>query len=594
MKTALRLYARLLSSIAPYKGWVALSILAMVVAAALEPLMPALLKPLIDESLIGKDPESLWQIPLYLMLVFVAKGIAEYGANVSSQWIAHRAVADLRQRVFEHMLVLPLSTHQAQTQGRMLSRVLYDIPQVGTALSTAWIIVIRDSLVILGLIGFLVYTAWELTLFIFVIAPVIAWLIRLASQHMRASNEAVQHSTGQMAGVLEEGLKGLREIRIFGAQDYEARRFSSASEALRAHTMKAVRVSALNVPLVQVLAALAVSLVIYVASSLSVNDRLSPGEFVAFVAAMSMLFEPIRRLTNINATIQSGLAGAQSLFELLDWPAEPQHPPAKGWKATGAITFDAVSFRYPGQEDWALDGFSLKVAPGQTVALVGASGSGKSTVIHLLAGFDRPEQGEIRLDERPIQTLALQDLRAQLAWVGQHVVLFDDTIAANMAYGRPDVPFERIEAAARAAQAWPFIAPLKEGLMTLVGPNGSRFSGGQRQRLAIARAFLKEAPLLVLDEATSALDSESESLVQDALHTLMTGRTTLVIAHRLSTIEKADLIVVMDKGRIIEQGAHAALLAQNGAYARFHRLQSGGMTGSESAADSKEKTPCTS
>ncbi|MEO0003184.1 MAG: lipid export permease/ATP-binding protein MsbA, partial [Pseudomonadota bacterium] len=519
-----------------------------------------------------------WRLPLLLMLAFLGKGLAEYVISVSSQWVANKAVADLRQRVFEHQMALPLALHQSEPPGRMLSRILYDIPQVGQALSTAWIIVIRDSLVIVGLVGYLLYSAWELTLLIVAVAPVVAWIIRVASTRLRSSNQDIQDITGRLTGMVDASLLGIKEIKVFGARDYEARRFRVVVDRLRRETMRAIRVSAANVPLVQVLAAMAVSGVIYVATSLSANDRLSPGEFIGFVTAMSMLFEPIRRLTNVNATIQSGLAGAQSIYALLDQPPEPESPAGAGESlpgslAQGLVRFDRVCFRYPGQGAWAVDDLTLDIMPGQTVALVGGSGSGKTTLASLLARFFNPESGRILIDEVPIDALALSQWREQIAFVSQQVVLFDGTVAANIAYGRPDVPLERIEQAARAAHAMEFIERLPEGLQTEIGENGARLSGGQRQRLALARAFLKDAPILILDEATSALDTESERQVQAALGTLIQGRSTLVIAHRLSTVEGADKIVVMDNGRIVEQGRHQELLARGGAYARLYRMQ---------------------
>ena len=576
MKGSIQLYRRLLGSLKPYRKVVLLSVLAMVVAASLEPVLPALLKPLVDESLIGKSKTAQWQVPLFLMLAFLGKGIAEYAANVSSQWIANKAITDLRQQVFRHQMHLPMSVHQAESGGRMLSRILYDIPQVGSALSNAWIIVIRDSLVIVGLTGYLVYTAWELTLLIIAIAPLIAWLIRVASRKLRGTNREMQQTTGRLTGAVEESLAGVREIKLFGTHEHEDRRFSSIAERLRKQTMRTVRVSSANAPLVQVLAAAAVSAVIWTASTLSAQDKLTPGEFVAFVTAMSMLFEPIRRLTNINAVIQRGLAGAQSIFDLLDTLPEPdtldedpERPPA-----TGALRFDRVCFRYPDQAAWAVEDFSLDIAPGETVALVGASGSGKSTLVNLIARFFEPQQGRILLDGATLCSLPLPWLRGQLGWVGQQVVLFDDTIAANIAYGRSDVDEQEIIRAARAAHAWEFIEKLPEGLATRVGQNGSQLSGGQRQRIAIARAFLKDAPVLLLDEATSALDNESERAVKDALDELRQNRTVLVIAHRLSTIQDADRIVVMEHGRILEIGSHTELVQRGGAYRQL--LESAG------------------
>jgi len=574
---SLTLYRRLLGYIKPYRPVVAISLLSMMVAALLEPVLPALLKPLINHGFSGQGGGPAWQLPAMLMGAFMVKGVAEYCANLASQWVAQRAITDLRQKVFHHQTGLPLSAHQAQTHGRMLSRVLYDIPQVGQALSNAWIIVVRDTMIIIGLTAFLLYTAWQLTLLIVVVAPLVAVIIRTASRKLRGSNLQVQQLVGQVAGLVESALTGVKEIKIFGARDYEAGRFNALSERLRKATMKTIRVQAANVPLVQVLAAAAVSGVIFMATTVTSTNPLTPGDFGAFVAAMAMLFEPIRRLSNVNSTIQNGLAAAQGIFALLDTPVEPERegePAPMGVDgAAQPLVFRHVSFTYPGQTKPALANFNLVLTPGQTVALVGASGSGKSTVTNLLARFYLPEDGQILYGDHPIEALPLSAWRSQLALVGQQVVLFDDTLANNIAYGRPDVPREAIERAARAAHAWEFIEKAPQGLDTPCGENGLNLSGGQRQRIAIARAFLKDAPLLILDEATSALDNESERQVQQALPELMAGRTTLIIAHRMSTIEHADLIVVMDQGRIVEQGRHAELLARGGHYARLHSAQ---------------------
>ena len=569
MKASLLLYRRLLATLLPYRKVVAISVLAMIATAALEPALPALLKPLVDKSLIAKNATAQWQVPLLLMLAFLGKGIADYVAGVASQWVATKAITDLRQQVFEHQMHLPLSAHQTEAPGRMLSRILYDIPQVGSALSNAWMIVVRDSLVIVGLTAYLIWTAWELTLLLLLIAPAVAWIIRGASRKLRRGNRAMQETAGLMTGTVEESLAGIREIKLFGTHAHENGRFEAVSERLRKETMRTVRISSANVPLVQVLAAVAVSLVIWVASLLSAQDRLTPGTFVAFVAAMAMLFEPIRRLTNVNTVIQKGLAGAQSIYELLDTPPEPDTASGERPRARGELRFEAVGFRYPGQEQPALADFSLAIPPGRTVALVGASGSGKTTAVQLIARFFDPQSGRVLLDGTALPELPLAWLRSQIAWVGQQVVLFDDSVAANIAYGRPNTPEAAIVEAARQAHALEFIEELPEGLRTRVGPNGSQLSGGQRQRIAIARAFLKNAPILLLDEATSALDNESERAVKEALAELRRDRTVLVVAHRLTTIRDADLIVVMEHGRIVEQGRHEALAEAGGAYARL-------------------------
>lgn len=588
MKAGFELYRRLLGTLRPHRRVVALSVLAMVLVAALEPLLPALLKPLVDDSLIARDATAQWRIPLLLIAVFVAKGIADYLASVSSQWVAHRAIADLREQVFSHQLHLPLAVHQSEAQGRMLSRILYDIPQVSTALSTAWIVVVRDSLVIVGLSAYLFWMAWELAVLLLLVAPVVALLIRTASRRLRGGNHAIQSSAADMTGLVGESLAAIREIKIFGTHGFEDQRFSRVSERLRKQTLRTVRVASANGPVVQVVTASAVALVLWIASGMSAHERLTPGEFVAFVAAMAMLFSPLRRLTNVNSVIQRGLAGAQSIYDLLDTPVEPiaatetAQPP----RSRGSIRFESVCFAYPGQEDLALDHLDLAVDADQTVALVGASGSGKTTAIQLIARFFEPSTGRILIDGRPLADCPLPWLRQQIAWVGQQVVLFDDTIAANIAYGRKDLDEADILAAARKAHAMEFIEKLPQGLQTRVGPDGGQLSGGQRQRIALARAFLKNAPILLLDEATSALDNTSEQAVRDALTELRQHRSVILVAHRLSTVRDADRIVVMERGRVVEQGCHDDLAARGGAYAQL--LASAAAPGSHDLADAAQ------
>ncbi len=563
-----QLYLRLLTYLKPYWRTVAFALLAMGVIAGLEPMLPALMQPLIDDSLIAKDKQAMLWVPLAILAVFVVKGLAEYAATVLSQGVAQRTMADLRSAMFAKMMTLPIDRQQAIGSSNLLSRVTFDVTQVANALSEVWIVVIRDSFIILGLLGFLLYTSWHLTLFIIAIAPVAAFIIRKASGLMRTSSSEVQTSMGQVTAILDEALTGRREISIYAGHAHEQNRFNAAVERLRSQTMSIVKVASANVPLVQVIAAVAVSCVIYVATQLSAQELLSPGQLIAFITGMSMLFEPIRRLTGINEPLQKGLAAATTIFALLDEANEPDTGTQALERASGQLTIQALSFSYPEQEKPALSSINLNIPAGQTWALVGSSGSGKSTLVNLLCRFAQPTQGHILCDGIDIAQATLSDWRNQLALVSQHIVLFDDTIAANIAYGTCGAECDnRIEAAARAAHAWEFIEQLPDGLQSRIGEGGARLSGGQRQRLALARAFYKNAPILILDEATSALDAESDKLITQALRELHGHKTLLIIAHRLSSVQHSDHIVVLSQGKVVEQGNHERLLQQQGLYA---------------------------
>jgi subfamily B ATP-binding cassette protein MsbA len=567
-----QLYRRLLSYLRPHWRLVSIALIAMGVIAALEPMLPALMQPLVDDSLIAKDKASMLWVPLALLAVFVVKGLAEYVAKVVSQGVAQLTMADLRSAMFAKMMTLPIDKQQQIGSSNLLSRVTFDVTQVATALSEVWIVIIRDTLIILGLIGFLLYTSWQLTLFIIAIAPVASWIIHKASNLMRTSSSEVQASMGRVTQILDEALTGRKEISIYAGQKHEQARFDQAVNQLRQQTMSIVKVASANVPLVQVIAAVAVACVIYVATQLSSQELLSPGQLIAFITGMSMLFEPIRRLTGINEPLQKGLAAATTIFALLDEINEPDQGTEK--LSQGQLVdlhLSQLSFHYADQSTPAINQITLKIAAGTTLALVGASGSGKSTLISLLCRFNEPTSGHIYYGTRDIHQLSLANWREQIALVSQHIVLFDDSIAANIAYGEAVTDQNRaaIEVAARAAHAWEFIQQLSEGLNTPVGEDGTRLSGGQRQRLALARAFYKNAPILILDEATSALDTESEQLINQALRELHGQKTMIIIAHRLSTVQHSDQIVLLEQGEIREMGNHEQLLNQGGSYANL-------------------------
>jgi len=529
-----RLYLRLLRFARPYWKIALLSLLAILLSAALEPLFPALMQPLVDQSLIGRDEKSLWQIPLLIVVVFAGKGLADYVGTVASKTLAQKTISDLRLLVFSHQLDLPLRQHRHEASGRMLTRVTHDASMVGEAVSSVWLVLIRDTFVLIGLIAFLFYTAWKLALMVFVMAPILAVVIQKTNRLLRKSSHAIQGRVGSISALIQEALLGLQEIKIFGAHEQQQIRFDRANKALRHDQMRAIRIAALNVPLVQILAAICVASVIYFASILSVNDQLTPGEFVAFITAMSMVFEPIRRITNVNSVLQKGLAGAESIFSILDQDTERQSsgsPRIRTLPLSGGITFEAVAYSHPHQEAHALKDFHLRVEEGESLVLVGPSGSGKSTLLYLLCGFDRPQSGRILIGGQPIESIELQALRANISLVAQRTQLFDLTVRENIALGRPDATREEIVRAAEQAHAMGFIDQLPQGLETPLGALGDRLSGGQRQRIAIARAFLKDAPLLLLDEATSALDKDSEQAVLQGLQELMRGRTVIMVSH---------------------------------------------------------------
>ena len=565
---------RLLRCVYPHWKIFAFGIVAMIVNASTETAIPALLKELLDGSFVKKDPSTLHAMPLLLIALFFVRGISDYVHTTALSIVANKVVMDLRVRMFDKLLTLPTSQFDSTTAAAIISKFTYNTQQLSPIVTVTLITIVKDTLTVIGLLGYMLWMNWRLALAFFTVLPLIAWIIRAVSRRLRQLSRNQQNTMGTLSHVLDEAIGGHREIRIFGSEAYEAKRFHNVTNSIRQFTMKVVTTSAANGPIVQLIAAVALAVIIYYATLQSSMNQLSVGGFVSFFSAMALLLSPLKRLSNVNETLQRGLAAATSVFEFLDTPSETDEGQQTMGRSSGHLQFEHVGFKYPKAERAALNDINLDIQPGETVALVGASGSGKSTMMSLIPRFYQVDAGRILIDGIDTRELKLANLRANIGLVTQSVVLFNDTIAANIAYGCQNTVTEtQLREAARAANALEFIEALPEGFNTQIGENGARLSGGQRQRISIARALLKNAPILLLDEATSALDTESERAVQAALDNLCKGRTTIIIAHRLSTIINADRIVVMEQGHIAEIGSHAELLAQGGIYAKLYHLQ---------------------
>ncbi|MEW6168823.1 MAG: lipid A export permease/ATP-binding protein MsbA [Pseudomonadota bacterium] len=567
-------YRRLLGYSLPHWRVMLLAALATAGFAAVDASFAALVKPLLDKAFVEQNQTYIRTMPLLIVGLFLLRGLSSFCATYGMAWVARRVVRDVRGELFGKLLALPARYYDRVSPSHLIARLTYHVEQLADAASTVLTGVLKDSLTIVFYIGVMAWLNWKLTVFAFVVVPFIALIIRYVSRRFRRISARIQSSVGDVTEAVDEAVSGQRVVKIHNGQVFEARRFAKVNEHNRWLSMKIVATRAGSSALIQFIAAWAVAAIVFFATQPGMIEGMTAGTFAAFMLAMMSLMQPMKNMGTVNERLQRGIAAAAEIFEMLDQEDEPLDGPLALTRARGALEFDDVHFRYRSELGDALRGVSLRVEPGQTVAFVGKSGSGKSTLLSLLPRFYDVSRGAIRLDGHDLREYRLRDLRNQIALVDQQVRLFSASVADNIAYGIEPAPDAAlIVEAARRAHAWEFIEKLPQGLRTPLGPNGATLSGGQRQRIAIARALLKNAPILILDEATSALDTESERLIQAALDELVEGRTTLIIAHRLSTIQHADLIVAMQDGRIVETGRHEELIARNGLYAALHRMQ---------------------
>lgn len=568
-------FKRLWPMIWQYRLGILIAIIALVFNALTEAGLIYLLKPLLDKGFGEADLSFLKWLPIIVILLIFLRGITSFVSDYCLSWVSGNVVMVMRRMLFKHLMYMPVSFFDHRAAGKLLSRITYDSEQVANSSSNALITIVKESATVVSLLGLMLYTSWQLSLVLFVVGPIIAVLISVVSKHFRRLSKNMQNSMGELTASAEQMLKGHRVVLSFGGQQVEEQRFDLVSDDMRRKSLKMMAMSAISDPIVQIIASFALAVVLYLATvPTMMGGQLTAGDFTLVFSSMFALLRPLKSLTNVNAQFQRGMAACQTLFAILDLETEQDNGKFVSEKVNGDIAFKDVSFYYQGKDEPALSHISFDIPAGKTVALVGRSGSGKSTIANLITRFYDIQQGEITLDGRNIKDYTLANLRQHCAIVSQQVHLFNDTIANNIAYAATEkYSREQIIAAAKAAHAMEFIEKMEHGLDTMIGENGVSLSGGQRQRLAIARALLRNASVLILDEATSALDTESERAIQNALDGLHQHKTLLVIAHRLSTIERADEIIVIDQGEIVERGTHQQLLQQGQIYAQLHKMQ---------------------
>lgn len=567
---------RFFSYLREYKFAFAMAFLGMVGYSGLDTYVISQVQPVIDRSLNNQDYDFL-RLAAYLVVpIFILRGVFNFMGSYALSWIGAQVVMTMRQQLFSKYIHLPVSFHDQQASGQLISKVIYDTDQVARAAGKSLAILVREGALVIGILGWMFYLSWQLSLVFLFVGPIVAIIVSVVTKRFRTVSRSIQQSMGNLTSAVEQVVKGHKVVLMFGGQEKEQRRFLQKNNVNRQQTMKLAVTRVLSVSSIQIIASVALAFVLYIASTPGMLNELTAGTFVTIVFYMVMLLKPLKQLTTVNSEFQKGMAACQSIFAILDEQNELDNGKLEPGRSRGRIQFNNVSFRYPEQHAPALRDIDLTIPAGSSVALVGRSGSGKSTLSGLLTRFYLPQSGSIELDDNDISALTLTGLRSNIALVSQQVTLFNDTIANNIAYGvSENVSRKAIEDAATLAHVTEFSTKLENGLDTVIGEDGSALSGGQRQRVAIARALLLDAPVLILDEATSALDTESERMIQDALERLQRDRTSIIIAHRLSTIENADLILVLDQGRVVERGKHHELLQSNGAYAQLHAMQFG-------------------